>query len=262
MALFIDGQEILTLNLDGNLIETLTIDGVTVARKPTITTQPVGGTITDEETIALSVVADGLDSTMTYQWYKSDGTAISGATGTSYTFTPSVTGSFEFYCRVTGFGGYTDSNTVIVTVNASVSILTPAEYLELDNLSGDIVHRGYDRETYGSLTNDSTAVEGAEGDSLLSLARFNAADASEFDLTKKDYLNFTLTAERGDYTRATVELDDITAELILDGKPLDVVLNYAYYFSRHTADDPEAAKIFDKLWNGVGIEMNIKITMS
>ncbi|PMS91965.1 hypothetical protein [Vibrio parahaemolyticus] len=120
MAFYIDGQEILTLNIDGVKIETLNIDGVTVARKPTITTQPVGGTITDAESKTISVVADGLDSTMTYQWYKSDGTVISGATGTSYTFTPPETGSFGFYCRVTGFGGYTQTNTVTVVVESAV----------------------------------------------------------------------------------------------------------------------------------------------
>ncbi|EOV3438318.1 hypothetical protein ACOW85_001689 [Vibrio parahaemolyticus] len=120
MALFIDDQEILTLNLDDTKIETLTIDGVTVARKPMITTQPVGGTITDVQTLTLSVVADGLGSTMTYQWYKSDGTSISGATGASYTFNPTTTGSFGFYCRVTGFGGYIQTDTATIVVESAV----------------------------------------------------------------------------------------------------------------------------------------------
>ncbi|MEK1973776.1 hypothetical protein WOB87_11780 [Vibrio parahaemolyticus] len=120
MAIYIDGQEILTLNLDGTKCEAVTLDGVTVARKPVITTQPVGGTITDAESKTLSVAADGLGFTMSYQWYKSDGTAISGATGTSYTFDPTSTGSFGFYCRVTGFGGYRDTTTVTVVVEPSI----------------------------------------------------------------------------------------------------------------------------------------------
>ncbi|MFW9757393.1 hypothetical protein [Vibrio parahaemolyticus] len=119
MAIYFNGQEILTLNLDGTKCEAVTLDGVTVARKPVITTQPVGGTITDAESKTLSVAADGLGSTMSYQWYKSDGTAISGATGTSYTFDPTSTGSFGFYCRVTGFGGYKDTSTVTVVVEVS-----------------------------------------------------------------------------------------------------------------------------------------------
>ncbi|EPS5918244.1 hypothetical protein ACVGAB_000834 [Vibrio parahaemolyticus] len=120
MALYIDTQEILRLYLDDTRIETVTIDGVTVARKPTIVTQPVGGTITDIQTYTLSVVADGLDSTMYYQWYKSDGTAISGATASSYIFDPSSTGSFSFYCKVNGFGGETQTTTVTVVVEPSI----------------------------------------------------------------------------------------------------------------------------------------------
>lgn len=121
MALFIDGQEILTLRINGQHIETLRIDGQVVARKPIITTQPTGSTITDADSYTLSVVADGLNSTMSYQWYSSDDVAIDGATGTSYTFTPSSTGSFGFYCRVTGFGGYTQTDTVTVIVESAWS---------------------------------------------------------------------------------------------------------------------------------------------
>lgn len=111
--------EILRLEFEGENIETLEFEGVVVARKPIITTQPASQTITDAQTATLSVVADGLGSTLTYQWYKSDGTAISGATGASYVFDPSSTGSFGFYCRVTGFGGYTQTATATVTVEAS-----------------------------------------------------------------------------------------------------------------------------------------------
>lgn len=119
MALYIDNQEILNLNLDGKRIETVTIDGVTVARKPTITTQPVGGTITDSQNLTLSVVADGLGSTLSYQWYNGS-TPISGATGSSYVFTPSSTGNHTFFCRVFGFGGYTDTSTVTIVVESSI----------------------------------------------------------------------------------------------------------------------------------------------
>lgn len=113
-------NEILRLELEGTNIETIELEGLVVARKPIITDQPVGGMINDEQTIMLSVVADGLGSTMTYQWYKSDGTAISGATGDSYEFTPLTTGSYSFYCRVDGFGGYTQTNTAVVNVESAI----------------------------------------------------------------------------------------------------------------------------------------------
>ncbi|PNP21950.1 hypothetical protein AL471_014335 [Vibrio alginolyticus] len=349
MAFYIDGQEILTLNIDGVKIETLNIDGVTVARKPTITTQPAGGTINDTQTKALSVVADGLGSTMTYQWYKSDGTAISGATGTSYTFDPTSTGSFGFYCRVSGFGGYTDTDTVTVvveasivaptittdpvggtitqfenytasivvdwggetgtivwflddtaqessnstsftfvlpsvgthtiraeatnskgtdvssnatlTVNEGVSILTPEEYIEVGTLAGDITHRGYDNSDFGSLTFKMNVVDGQDGDRC-SLARLDAADASSTQTFKEDYINFVLLADLDVYTHASITLDGVTAEFDFVGEPTFVFANYQYKFSRHTTDDPEATKIFDKLWGGVGAEMAVKVIMS
>ncbi|WP_024703777.1 glycine-rich domain-containing protein [Vibrio parahaemolyticus] len=115
MALFINGTEVLIHGLEAINIEEMYLDGNKVARKPMITTQPVGGTIIEDETLTLSVVADGLGSTLSYQWY--NGSApISGATGTSYVFTPSSTGNHTFFCRVTGFGGYTDTDTVTVVV--------------------------------------------------------------------------------------------------------------------------------------------------
>lgn len=123
MALFIDNQEILKMTIDGQNIETLNLDGVKVAAKPIITTQPVGGTITDSQTKTLTVVADGLGSTLSYQWYN-NGAAISGATATSYTFDPTSTGTFAFYCRVHGFSGYTDTSSVNVVVNSAAPTIT------------------------------------------------------------------------------------------------------------------------------------------
>ncbi len=121
MAFFIDGQEILTLNVDGTVVETITIDNVTVARKPVITTQPIGGAIAPDGSITLSVVADGLGSTMAYQWHNSDGSPVSGATDPSYVFNANETGVFGFYCVVSGFGGSVQSDTATVTVEAAGS---------------------------------------------------------------------------------------------------------------------------------------------
>ncbi len=124
MSLYIDGQEILRLRFDNDLITHLNFDGTLIARPPTITTQPSSGTIKDSESYTLSVVADGLGSTMSYQWYKSDGTAIDGAIASSYTFTPSTTGSFSFYCMVDGFGEATKTETATVTVETSGTVHT------------------------------------------------------------------------------------------------------------------------------------------
>ncbi|TOI35610.1 hypothetical protein CGI63_17155, partial [Vibrio parahaemolyticus] len=119
MAIYFNGVEIGTLKLNDVNIDEVYLDGEKVARKPMITTQPVGGTITDIQTYTLSVVADGLGSTLSYQWYNGSD-PISGATGSSYVFTPSSTGNHTFFCRVFGFGGYTDTSTVTIVVEPSI----------------------------------------------------------------------------------------------------------------------------------------------
>ncbi|TOM47820.1 hypothetical protein CGH79_11985, partial [Vibrio parahaemolyticus] len=119
MAIYFNGVEIGTLKLNDVNIDEVYLDGEKVARKPMITTQPVGGTITDIQTYTLSVVADGLGSTLSYQWYNGSD-PISGATGSSYVFTPSSTGNHTFFCRISGFGGYTDTSTVTIVVEPSI----------------------------------------------------------------------------------------------------------------------------------------------
>ncbi|CAH6841838.1 hypothetical protein BCV44_13435 [Vibrio cyclitrophicus] len=120
MAINLEGTALRVLTLEATNFETVTLDGVVFARKPTITTQPVGGTINDNQSHAMSVVADGLGTALTYQWFM-DGGAISGATGASHTFTPAGdTTNRTFFCQVAGFGGgNTQTSTVTVTVNPS-----------------------------------------------------------------------------------------------------------------------------------------------
>lgn len=120
MALFLNDSEILKLTLDGANIESLALDGQVVARKPRITTHPNGGTINEEQAKELTVVADSLGSTLSYQWYQND-VAVSGATSSIYTFTPSATGTFSFYCLVSGFGGNSESNTISIVVEAAMT---------------------------------------------------------------------------------------------------------------------------------------------
>ncbi|CAH6915853.1 hypothetical protein [Vibrio crassostreae] len=122
MAINLEGTALRVLTLEATNFETVTLDGVVFARKPTITTQPVGGTINDNQSHAMSVVADGLGTALTYQWFM-DGGAISGATGASHTFTPAGdTTNRTFFCQVSGFGGgNTQTSTVTVTVNPSWS---------------------------------------------------------------------------------------------------------------------------------------------
>lgn len=82
---------------------------------PAITTQPVGGPITKGTTRTLTVAASGAQ--LTYQWYQrtTTATAISGATGPSYT-TPPINTDATYFCRVSSGTARTDSVDAVLTV--------------------------------------------------------------------------------------------------------------------------------------------------
>lgn len=84
-----------------------------------ITTQPASQTVTTGQTATFMVAATG-SGTLTYQW-KKNGTAISGATGSSYT-TPATTTSdsgSSFGVVVTDTSGSVNSNAATLTVTAA-----------------------------------------------------------------------------------------------------------------------------------------------
>ena len=99
---------------------TLTVNPSPVA--PTITSQPASQTITAGQTAKFSVVANGT-APLSYQWSK-NGTAISGATSSSYT-TPAETTSdngAQFTVVVSNSAGSATSNAAILTVNGTPTI--------------------------------------------------------------------------------------------------------------------------------------------
>ena len=105
----------------------LTVNAAPVA--PTITTQPANQTVTAGQTATFSVVASGT-APLTYQWQK-NGSAISGATATSYT-TPVTTTADSgelFRVVVSNSVGSVTSNSATLTVspgtgNSIVDVIT------------------------------------------------------------------------------------------------------------------------------------------
>src|SRR6266700_3133682 len=94
---------------------TLTVNAAPVA--PAITTQPTNQTVTAGQTASLSAVATGT-SPLSYQWRK-NGTAISGATSSTYT-TPATTSSdngAQFTVAGSNTAGGVTSNAAALTVN-------------------------------------------------------------------------------------------------------------------------------------------------
>jgi acid phosphatase len=86
---------------------------------PTITTQPTSQTVTVGQTATFTVAATGT-APLSYQWRK-NGSAISGATSSSYT-TPATTSSdngAQFTVAVSNSAGSTTSNAATLTVTTS-----------------------------------------------------------------------------------------------------------------------------------------------
>ena len=66
-------------------------------------------------TCNIEIATDGNPKDYTYQWYK-NGSAVSGATGSSYTFTPGSTEKPNVYCEVKNSAGTVTSRTATITV--------------------------------------------------------------------------------------------------------------------------------------------------
>ena len=77
---------------------------------------PKDATVTMNESVTSEVVIneDGIPASYAYQWYK-NGTAIEGATSSSYTFTPTTIGTTTLYCEVTNSAGTVTSRTATIT---------------------------------------------------------------------------------------------------------------------------------------------------
>lgn len=98
---------------------------------PTISVQPQSQSIPATQPVTFTVAADG-KATLTYQWYR-NGSAISGATSTSYKINAVGTGDngAKFHCIVKNSVGQVTSNDATLTVTTSNHppvpvILTPS----------------------------------------------------------------------------------------------------------------------------------------
>jgi hypothetical protein len=86
---------------------------------PSIASQPASQTITAGQTATFSVTASGT-TPLSYQWRK-NGTAVSGATSSSYTTPAETTGDngAQFSVVISNSAGSATSNSAVLTVNAA-----------------------------------------------------------------------------------------------------------------------------------------------
>lgn len=80
------------------------------ANHPANATVAVGGTVE----LKVVISENGYPAECAYQWYL-DGKAASGATGSTYNFTPTAVGTTTIYCKVTNSAGTVTSRTATIT---------------------------------------------------------------------------------------------------------------------------------------------------
>jgi len=145
---------VLVSNSVGNVTSsaaTLTVNPATVA--PSITTQPVSQTVTAGQTASFSVTATGA-SPLGYQWSK-NGTAISGATSSSYTTSATTTtdNGAQFTVVVSNSAGSVTSSAATLTVNAATYLLSASP----TSLSFGNINTGSSTSLVVTLTNSGNS---------------------------------------------------------------------------------------------------------
>ena len=158
------------------------------------------------------------DGTITYQWYKGDGTAVDKATLAAYT----PTESGDYYCTATANGKTITTRTTTVKANTATE--------GGDNNSGETttgtVLFSYTMPTSGSAsTND---VETTGGKIAYQKSSSFSTDGYKIDNEKK-YIKVTLTGNKlqtGDVISITIGSGNKTKDIVLsDGGTNKIVLN-------------------------------------
>ncbi len=112
---------------------TILLTGVGVTVAPSISTQPANQAVVVGQTATFSVIASGA-APLSYQWQK-NGASIGGATSSSYTTPPAVSGDSgaTFRAIVTNAAGSVTSNSATLTVTTGPAVGTDVTTFHNDN---------------------------------------------------------------------------------------------------------------------------------
>ncbi len=156
---------------------------LTVDTAPEITSQPLGSTSCEGDSVTFSVTATGT-APLSYQWSK-DGTAIPGATSATYMIAAAAVGDAGNYSvEVTNACGSATSVGATLTVGVAAAIVTgPASVTgcEGDSATFMVTASGDAPLTYQWFL-DGAAIPGATSDSYL-IAAMAAGDAGSYTVT-------------------------------------------------------------------------------
>jgi immunoglobulin I-set domain protein len=195
-----DSGSIFTVTVT-NSTGTLTSAGASLTVKaivPTITTQPVSQTVMAGQTATFIVAATGTGP-LSYQWYE-NGVAISGATSSTYTTSPTVTGDSGAVFTVTVSNSAGAATSVPATL--TVSSTTP--------IAASLVPSSTTPPYKGSVTlvptfSNGTAVIGSAGigSSDITASAVSGASYPTPALTSGKTYTLTVTGPKGDVVSTT-----------------------------------------------------------
>lgn len=184
---------------------------------PAITDQPDSVTITTGTSTTLSVTATG-SATLAYQWYEGasgvETTPIVDATEASYT-TPVLTGTADYWVKVTNGFGSENSTTATVTVIDAVELLVNTDFETDDNADNipnnwSMVARSSDRMRCNGVKTVSYAgdcafhFKGTQGENA---KLKQVANLSAVNIEANDTLVFSAYVKSGDTkTKAKLKL--------------------------------------------------------
>ena len=186
------------------------------------------------------------NGTITYQWYKGDGTAVADAT--SATFSPKESG--EYYCIATANGTNITTSKTNVTVNVSTG---GDETPKADE--GTVTFSGDDLKNYSSPMTDATKTV------TITTAKGKISKESGGDIKVTKGAAFMISVPEGKYITSityTIKSGD-NGELTFapEGKKTTVGLTYTYSYSDKTLKSVTATNSANK--GGIQVS-SIKVT--
>jgi Immunoglobulin domain/Immunoglobulin I-set domain len=153
------------------------------SQSPTITTQPANQTVTVGQTATFSVTATGT-APLAYQW-SDNGTAIAGATSSTYTSAATAIGdnNSKFTVTVSNAAGSTNSNPATLTVMIGLPVITmqPTSVNVCTNASATLSVTANNSGTYQWSFNGSP-IAGATSSTYF-IASAIASDAGSYTVT-------------------------------------------------------------------------------
>ena len=142
-----DGNEVstnpsysFTLNGDRNLVANFELIPIVNAQTPTISAQPQGAAVDVGTPVTLSVSASVTDGgTLSYQWYADD-SAISGATGSSYSPSTATAGTTSYYVVITNTNNSVNGATTATATSDAATVVVNGSGTAIETIDASSVN--------------------------------------------------------------------------------------------------------------------------